>query len=276
MRSRSTAGSTPYGAGVGEIVSLWRHRRTLRSLARHDLRKGYAGTIGGVAWSVLTPLVPMLIFSAIFSVGLRIPLGGAPYIFGFAAAYVPWVLLSGAVLSATGSLVEHRYLVKRTIFPIEILPGEALLLHSLPHACLAGLVSLACAIGGYARWPDLLSIVYFYACASALALGAGFFVSSIAVIAPDVRQVLPSVLNVWFWLTPIAWAPDRLPPAGRALLALNPVSYVVSGYRSALMPDVFPAPTAIDAVGFWAIAIGLLLAGSLCFRRLRIYFWERL
>jgi teichoic acid transport system permease protein len=274
MRSRSAVAPSRYAAGVGEILALWFHRRALRALALHDLRKGYAGTIGGLAWSVVTPLVPILIFSAIFSLGLRIPLGGAPYIFGFAAAYVPWVLLSAALTAASGSLIAHRYLVKRTLFPVEILPGEAVLVHSLPHACLVGLVSLACAIAGYVHFPDLVAILYFYGCAVALALGAGLLLASVAVMAPDVRQLLPSILNVGFWVTPIAWAPAQLPPGARTLLALNPASYIVTGYRSALMPAAFAPPSAIDAAAFWTAAIGLLLAGSLCFRRLRIYFWD--
>jgi len=276
MRSRAAVAVDRYPVGVGELFALWRHRRALRALALHDLRKGYAGTIGGLAWSVVTPLVPILIFSAIFSVGLRLPLGHAPYIFGFAAAYVPWVLLAGALTTAGGSLIEHRYLVKRTLFPIEILPGEAVLVHSLPHACLAALVSLACALAGYARVPDLLAAFYFYACTVALVLGAGLIVSSIAVMAPDARQLLPSILHVWFWLTPIAWAPDRLPPAARSLLACNPASYIVTGYRAAFMPGVFAPPSLREAAAFWAMAFALLLAGSVCFRRLRIYFWDRL
>src|SRR5882672_6603803 len=96
-----------------DLASLWIHRRVLTSLARQDLRKTYAGTAAGVAWAVLTPLVPLLIFSAVFSLGLRLPLGRAPYIFGFATAYVPWVLLSSAVTGAAGSILDHRYLIKR-------------------------------------------------------------------------------------------------------------------------------------------------------------------
>jgi ABC-type polysaccharide/polyol phosphate export permease len=187
---------------------------------------------------------------------------------------VPWVLVSAAVTGATASLLDHRYLVKRTRFPLEILPGEAVLVHSLSHACLVGLVTVVCAIAGYSRLAAFPLVIYFYLCAIALVVALGLLVSSIAVVLPDVRQVLPSMLNVWFWLTPIAWAPGQLPPAGRALLPLNPIGYLVSGYRSALMPSVFPAPTAIDAAAFWTITIGLLLIGSFCFRRLRIYFWD--
>jgi teichoic acid transport system permease protein len=253
---------------------MWTHRRVLTSLARHDLRKTYVGTTAGVAWAILTPLVPLLIYTAVFSLGLRIPLGGAPYIFGFAAAYVPWILLSGAITGAAGSILEHRYLVKRVLFPIEIVPADPIIVHSLPHAILLSLTAAACFLAGYGRFPQLLLVLYFYVCAAVLAIGAGLFLSSLAVVVRDVQQVLPAFLNVWFWITPIAWAGNQLPPGGRTMLALNPASYIVSGYRHAVMPTVFASPSRFDAVLFWTIAAVLLTTGCICFRRLRSHFWD--
>ena len=272
MRSRPTG--RWFDAGYRELASLWIHRSLLTSLARHDLRKSYAGTAAGVAWAVLTPLVPLLVFSAVFSIGLRLPLGGAPYIFGFAAAYVPWVLLSSAVTGAAGSILDHKHLVKRVLFPVEIIPADPLLVQSLPHAILAGLTAVACFAGGYGRFPELLLILYFYLCAAVLAISAGMFLAGLAVIVRDVLQVLPSFLNVWFWITPIAWAGSSLPPTGRILLALNPAAYVVSGYRYALMPKIFPPPGRLEAAAFWSISLIMLLIASACFRRLRTHFWD--
>jgi teichoic acid transport system permease protein len=274
MAQPAGIGNARYGTGVDEIVSLWINRRALRSLALHDLRKTYAGTAGGVLWTVLTPLVPIVIFSSVFAFGLKLPLGGAPYIFGFTAAYVPWVLLSASLSGATGSIVEHRYLVKRIRFPVEIIPADAVFVHSLPHAVLLALAAAACLLAGYGRFPQLLLVLYFYGCAVLLTISAGLLMSSIAVVARDFQQMLPSILQIWFWLTPIAWAGTQLPPTGRMLLALNPASYIVSGYRYALMPNVFAAPTAFESASFWIVSVGVLIIGSTCFRRLRVYFWD--
>jgi ABC-type polysaccharide/polyol phosphate export permease len=222
----------------------------------------------------VSPLIPILIFSAVFAFALKLPLGGAPYVFGFTAAYVPWVLLSSAITGATGSIVEYRYLVKRIRFPVEIIPADAVLVHSLPHACLLALASVACLAAGYGRFPDLLLVIYFYLCAVFFVISAGFLVSSLTVVVRDFQQVLPTILQVWFWLTPIAWDASQLPPTLRPLLALNPASYIVTGYRHALMPKIFVAPTALEAAGFWIIALGMLMIGTTCFRRLRVYFWD--
>jgi ABC-type polysaccharide/polyol phosphate export permease len=257
-----------------ELASLWIHRGLLASLARQDLRRTYAGTAAGLAWAVLTPLVPLLVFTAVFSLGLRLPLGNAPYIFGFASAYVPWVLISGAVNGAAGSIVEHRHLVKRVPFPVEIIPADPLLVQSLPHAILLALTAAACLIGGYGRLPELLLLPYFYACAVVLAISLGLFISGLAVIVRDVQPMMTSLLNIWFWITPIAWAASNLSPRGRPLLALNPASYIVSGYRYALMPKVFPPPGPFETGAFWSVTVALLVAGTASFRRLRTHFWD--
>lgn len=262
------------GTGVCQLISMWANRRALWLLAIHNLKRAYAGTYGGKLWTFLTPLIPILIFSAVFAFALRIPLGEAPYIYGFSAAYVPWLLLSASILGASGSIIEHRYLVKRVPFPIEIIPANPLLVHLLPHAFLLALISAACLIAGYSRLPALLLVLYFYLCAVTFLIGASLLVSSITVVTRDFQQLLPSILQVWFWLTPIAWDSAQLPSQVRTLLALNPASYVVSGYRHALMPTIFAAPTAFDTATFWIMTIGLLMIGLTCFRRLRGHFWE--
>lgn len=264
----------PYRPFMRELAGLWTNRHLLASLARQNLRRAYAGTAAGLAWAVLAPLVPLVCFTAVFSLGLRLPLGGAPYVLGFAAAYVPWVLMSSALLGAVGSMVDHRYLVKRVQFPLQIVSASSFVVQSLPHVVLLALTIAAAFASGHARLTRLLLLPYFYACAAVLVLGMGLMLSAVAVIVRDVQHVLATFVNVWFWVTPVAWAAGALPPRGEALLALNPAAYVVSGYRHALLPSAFAAPSATGALAFWTIALGLLLVAVALFRRLRPHFWE--
>ena len=257
-----------------EAVGFWGNRHLLAALARQELRRTYAGTAIGAAWAVLTPLVPLVCFTAIFSFGLRLPLGGAPYVLAFAAAYVPWVLMSMSITRAAGSVVEHRYLVKRVRFPLQVVSASAFLVQSLPHVVLLGMTIAAVAGSGYARLPELLLLPYFYGCAAVLVAGIGLTLSGLAVIVRDVQQMIAPLINVWFWVTPLAWAPSALPPRGRVLLALNPAAYIVAGYRHALLPRAFAAPSASDAIAFWAITGAFAIAGTILFRRLRPHFWE--
>jgi ABC-type polysaccharide/polyol phosphate export permease len=139
---------------------------------------------------------------------------------------------------------------------------------------LLSLVGAACLIGGYVRFPDFLLVLYFYGCTVLLTISAGLLVSSIAVVARDFQQLLPSILQVWFWLTPIAWTGTQLPRPVQTLLAFNPASYIVSGYRHALMPKIFAAPTAVESAAFWIVCLSMLMIGGACFRRLRDHFWD--
>jgi ABC-type polysaccharide/polyol phosphate export permease len=257
-----------------ELSGLWTNRHLLSSLARQELRRTYAGTAAGMAWAVLTPLIPLLCFTAVFSLGLRLPLGNAPYVLGFAAAYVPWVLMSTAIGSAVSAIIDRRYFVKRVQFPLQIVSASSVLVQSLPHAILLALTIAASVSSGYARLPELLLLPYFYACAVVLSLGLGLMLSALAVIVRDVQQMLPTAINVWFWITPVAWAAGALPPRGQTLLILNPAAYVVSGYRYALMPGAFAAPTSLETIAFWSIVASLVLFGAALFRRLRPHFWE--
>jgi ABC-type polysaccharide/polyol phosphate export permease len=86
--------------------------------------------------------------------------------------------------------------------------------------------------------------------------------------------MLPSIQQVWFWLTPIAWTSAQLPHPVRTLLVLNPASYIASGYRHSLMPTIFAAPTMLESAAFWIICLGMLMIGASCFRRLRDHFWD--
>lgn len=257
-----------------EAVSLWIHRRALRSLAAYDLKQAYAGTIGGVAWSVLTPLLPIIIFSVIFSYGIRLPLGNAPYVFGFAAAYVPWIFLSGSLTGSASSLVSHRFLIKRVVFPTAVIPASPILVQALPHAILVALTGVACGLAAYARFPEALLIFYFFACTVLLAASTGLLLAALTVVIRDIPQMLPPALHVWFWLTPVAWSAGQLPARARRLMAFNPASYLVTGYRYALMPKIFPSPTIFETAAFWLVAAGTLLVAVFCFRRLRGHFWD--
>jgi ABC-type polysaccharide/polyol phosphate export permease len=261
------------GRARGALPSLWRRRRTLFALARHDARRTYAGTRGGVAWALLTPLVPFAVLTVVFSFGLRLGLGGAPYVYGFAAAYAPWVLLAGAVAGSAGSLLDHRYLVKRVRFPVALLPAVPLLTNSLPHLVVVVLTAIGCALGGYAG-VALLSLPYFYACAIALCLGLGLCLAALAVVVRDIARAMPAAVQVWFWATPVAWTAALLPEGGRWLVELNPAAYVVTGYRHALMPEVFAAPSVPQTLFFWLSCVVILVSGAYAFERLRPCFWE--
>jgi lipopolysaccharide transport system permease protein len=265
--------STTARGGARMAYPLWRHRRALLALVRHSARRAHADTAAGRIWAVVTPLLSFVILALVLSLGLRARGVGAPYVYTFGAAFVPWILLSAGITAAAGSIVDHRYLVKRVRFTAEVIPVAPPVAESLPHVVLVVLVGTACAVAGYAGWA-LFALPYFYACVLVLAVGVGMWLAATAVFVRDVLRLLPAVLMMWFWLTPIAWDEHRLPDYARPLVLLNPAAYVADGYRHALMPQVFGSPSLGQAAAFWIIAIAVLVSGFAYFRRLRPAFWE--
>jgi ABC-type polysaccharide/polyol phosphate export permease len=252
---------------------VWREGATLLAVARHSRRRAYAGTAAGAGWAVLSALLPFVVIGVVFSVALRVRLGGAPYLLGFAGAYVAWVLIADVVTDAASSLVEHRFLVKRVPFPVGLLPAASLLTNSLPHAVLVGITAIVVTSEGYAG-AAIVTLVYYYVAALALCLGVGLALAPVTVVLRDASRTVPLLLQMWFWATPVAWDPERAPQGIRALLHLNPAAYVVTGYRHALMPGAFAAPSLGDSLIFWAICGALLAGGVAVYRRLRPRLWE--
>src|SRR5260370_192996 len=107
---------------------------------------------------------------------------------------------------APGSILAHGFLDQRVVFPIEIIPGDPFIVHSLPHAILLAICAAACFIAGFGRFPQLFPLLYFYACAAALAIGASLLLARPAVLPRAAHQILPPSLNLCFSVTPIASA----------------------------------------------------------------------
>jgi ABC-type polysaccharide/polyol phosphate export permease len=254
-------------------TAVWREHATLVAVARHGVRRTYAGTSAGAAWAILSALLPFLVIGIVFSVALRTSLGGAPYMFGFAAAYVPWVFLSSTVTAAAGSLIEHRFLVKRVPFDVRLLPAAALLANAPAYAVLLVAAATACAAAGYAGGAAVES-VYYFVCTMVVCLGPALGLASVSVVLRDASRTLPVILQLWFWATPIAWDPSRAPAGVRALEYLNPAAYVVAGHRHALMPRSFAAPSLAQTAAFWGMSALITFVGIGVFARLRPHFWE--
>jgi ABC-type polysaccharide/polyol phosphate export permease len=256
-------------------AATWQQRRTVGTLVRHDLRHTYAATTAGAAWAVAAPLLPLGLYLVVFSGGIRLPMGGAPYGLALAAAYVPWVLVSAGVGGATAAIVRNPRLVKRVRFPVEVLPLAPVLAQWVPHAVLLTGVVAAAAIAGYGG-PAILAAPYWFLCATLLAVALGRPLAAANAVAQDVGHAVQLLLQVWFWTTPIAWAPSAASGALRWVVRLNPLSYVVGGYRHALLPGAFAAPGAVDAAWFWGMTLAVAVAGGWCFRRLRPVLWSSL
>jgi lipopolysaccharide transport system permease protein len=249
-----------------KLRELWEYRELLHFLAWRDVKVRYKQTLLGVAWAIIQPLSAMIIFSLIFGRLARMPSDGVPYpIFSF-AALVPWTFFANGLNHVSQSLVGNANLIRKVYFPRLVMPIAAIL---------AGVIDFLLA------FAVLLAMMFYYGVVPTLnalwlpllmlfalvtALGVGLWLTALNVQFRDVRYVVPFLVQLWLFATPIAYPSSLLSEPWRTLYGLNPMAGVVEGFRWALLgTDTAPGPMMIVSV---VVALGLLIGGVFYFRRM--------
>jgi lipopolysaccharide transport system permease protein/teichoic acid transport system permease protein len=252
------------------LLSIIRRRNIIWALAVRSFQKRFIGTGAGAAWSVIHPLATVLIFWLVFSLGFKAQgPQGVPFVVFFMTGFLPWIFVSESLSASTASVVSNPHLVKRMVFPTQTLPIVEILASSFAHLILLGFTLILLFMHGIVPGGWSLQIAYAYVCAVMLTLGLGWLLAAVNVFHRDIGQSLATLLNFWFWATPIVWSLDMIPERWRFLLNLNPMFHVVEGYRAALL---YNRPVWSDVgqpVVFWTEALLLGLTGAYVFRRLK-------
>lgn len=259
------------------LPNIYRHRHMIGAMALQEIRARYAGTMAGLAWTVSVPLVTAFVFAFVFSVGLRVPdQQNVPFVVMFFCSLIAWNLMSDTLTQNSAVIVSHAYLVKKVVFPTEILPlvnlAANLIIHGTSVVILLGLM----VVYGLKLSPYVLQFVYFAVCMCVLTLALSWLVASVNVFFRDLGQFVAVFLQIWFWVTPIVWSLELFPEKYRVILRLNPMTYITEGYRASFL---FARPCWEDYVYgayFWAATLLMLLVGATVFRRLKPEFADML
>jgi lipopolysaccharide transport system permease protein len=248
------------------LRELWRYRELIYFLVWRDIKVRYKQTLLGAAWAILQPFLTMVVFSVFFGELVGMPTGGVPYpIFSY-TALLPWQLFEGGISKAGASLVASRNLLTKVYFPRMSVP-LAPVVAGLVDFALAFLVLLGMMVY-YGMRPTfaVLTLPLFLVLAMITALGAGLWLAALNVSYRDVGYVIPFLVRVWFFTTPITYAISIVPAAYLPLYALNPMVGVVEGFRWALLGSA--APSIWLVLPSVAVSIALLVSGALYFRRM--------
>lgn len=272
-RPKSLSAATPVTmirssqkASALDLGELWAYRELLYFLVWRDLKVRYRQTVLGVLWAILQPLATMLIFSIFFGRLARMPSDGVPYPLFALAALVPWTFFAQALSQASNSVVSSQELIRRIYFPRLAIPLAAVL-PGLVDFVLAFLVLLgAMALYGFIPGLKVLWLLPLVLLTAATALGVGLWLAAINVRYRDVRHIVPFLIQMWLFLTPIAYPSSLLSEPWRTMYAINPMAGVVEGFRWALL-DANTAPGPMIAVSATAAAI-LSIGGIAYFRRM--------
>jgi lipopolysaccharide transport system permease protein len=217
------------------IAELWEYRQLLWTLVERDLRVRYKQAVLGIGWAIIQPLLTMGVFAVVFGrlAGIR-PGGNVPYPLFAYAGLLPWQLFAYGLAQASNSLVAEQRLITKVYFPRLIVPVAPVLAASVDLA-FGFLVMLAMMLwyGVRPGWTLLVAPLFIVA-AAATALGAGLWLSALNALYRDIRHTVPFLLQLWFFLSPVAYPSSLIPAQWRVWYELNPMQGAVEGFRWAM------------------------------------------
>lgn len=249
-----------------DAQELWAYRTLLFFLVGRDLRVRYAQTLLGVGWAVAPPLIMTAIFAFVFSHLVRVPSHGIPYPAFALAALVPWTYFSTAVANSANSLINSTNLITKIYFPRLIIPLAPLFTGLVDLALsLSVLFLVMLGFGVLPQWPSVLLVFPLILFSVLAAAGLGCWLAAVNVRYRDVKHVIPFLLQVGMYASPIIYPLSLVPERYRMLFALNPMVGVIEGFRYALFGTHSITAPAV-AVSLTS-GVVLFVGGVLYFRR---------
>jgi lipopolysaccharide transport system permease protein len=244
---------------------LWIYRELLGFLVWRDIKVRYKQTALGGMWAILQPLIAMIIFGALFGRVTGMKGDGSPYPLFVFAGLVPWTFFANAVSLASNSLVGSEQMIRKIYFPRILVPLGMIFGLGLDMLISLGFMGVLMA---WYRWPASLALVWlpFLLFGIFLAAGGlGLFLSALNVQYRDVKHVVPFVIQMAFFLTPVLYPASNAPGKIKVLLVLNPMSGMVEGFRHALLGSPISGTLVWTSAGMCLL---LFVAGLYFFRRM--------
>ena len=247
--------------------------RLLYSLTKNDFRQKYLGSYLGIAWAFIQPLITVLIFWFVFQVGFKSkPVNDVPFILWLIAGMFPWFFFADALSNATNAVMENSYLVKKIVFKVSYLPlikiFSALIVHLFFIVFMYGLYM----VYGYDFDIHWLQAFYYLTATIVLILGLSYITSSVVVFFRDMGQFVAMLLQIGFWATPIFWSIGMFPEKYHWLFKLNPLYYIIEGYRDSMIHHIWFWEKPTFTLYFWVVTLGMLALGFGTFRKLKPHF----
>lgn len=245
-----------------EVRPLWEYRQLLYFLTWRDLKVRYKQTVLGASWALLQPLLTTIVFTIFFGHVAHLSSEGVPYaIFAFCGT-LPWTYFSNTVTTGSNSVVASASIITKVYFPRLALPISSALGALVDFLCAAVLLVPMMAWYGVAPSARLLALPLFVMLAAAAGLAVAVILSALNVRYRDVKYVIPFLMQLWLFATPVAYSAATLAEPWRTVYALNPMVGVVEGFRWSIL-GVGPAPGLVTAVS--ALATAFLLAAGIVY-----------
>ena len=259
-------------------VELYQNRHLIWKLAKNDFKKRYAGSYLGAVWAMAQPVVTVAMYYVVFDVimnsSANVLRSGVeiPFVLYLTAGLVPWFFFTEALTNGTNALLEYNYLVKKVVFKISILPIIKVIAAIFIHVFFVCVLLIIAAVYGYYPSIYTLQLVYYSFCLFIFVLALSYTTCAVVIFFRDLSQIISIALQIGMWATPILWNMDALNGKWVALLKLNPLVYIVNGYRSAIYEREWFFQDFFSTMYFWIVTVVLFGIGALVFKRLKVHF----
>lgn len=250
------------------LRDLYANRTILVQLAVYDLKHDYLGTWFGFLWAFVHPLLSAAILYVVFSHGFR----GGSYFLWLLAGLFAWQYVSLCIRGGSMSIVQNSFLVRKLRFRVEFLPFVKIISASMLHGAFVLFLFLAAIVDGRTAGLHNFQILYYWIAGSVFALSVSLLAAGAMVFLRDLAGVIEILLQLLFLGTPIFWQESMLPERFLFWLRLNPLYYIVNGYRQSLLEPAFFWQNPEGLLAFWIPVLFLLSTGLFVFRRLRPVF----
>ncbi len=258
---------------IGNIAYLWDRKELIMTLATADFKKRFIGSFLGIFWMFVQPLVTVLIYYVVFQLGFRSrPVAEVPYVLWLIPGIVPWFFFNDAWGGATNCLYEYQHLVKKMVFRVSILPIMKVFSSLFVHLIFIWIMLLVYLLFGMQPSLWWLQVLYYTGCTFFLVLGLSYITASANAFFKDTGQVVQILLQIGMWTAPIMWSETMFPEKYRFIVRLNPVYYVVEGYRDCMIVHEGFWNHPQLTVYFWCISLVIFWMGTRMFKKLKPHF----
>lgn len=255
------------------LIALVKSKNLIIKFTRQDFKTNYLGSYLTIIWAFIQPCITVLVLFFVFQVAFKMgPVRNYPFILWLITGIVPWFFFSESLENATSSIIVYNYLVKKVVFRVSILPIIKILSALFVHVFFITLIILIFLFYGYLPSIYNLQIVYYLFAMFILVLGLSWITSSLAVFIKDVRQIVSIFLQIGFWLTPVFWNFQIIPKKYHIFIKLNPLFYIIEGYRESFISRTVFWESPAKFLYFWGLTMCIFAIGGLLFNKLRPHF----
>lgn len=258
---------------MNSIKPLKGNLTLIYSLAKNDFKTRYAGSYLGIIWAFIQPVVTVLIYWFVFDKGFKsAPVADFPFVLWLVAGIVPWFFYSESLLNATNCMIEYSYLVKKVVFNIDVLPLVKIVSTFFVHVFF---IMVTCVLYySFGRPLDIhaIQMLYYTTCTFFLSISICYATASIIIFFRDLGQLINILLQFGLWLTPIMWPDKMVGVSNLWILKLNPMYYIVEGYRDSLIRGIWFWEKPVQTAYFFACVIILSVISRSIYIKLKPHF----